>query len=166
MTYTSAGLTATGLSNSFGLMANTGYRMQMSDFFVEPVASAAFVTTSIQNLALGGATVSFSSGQSFRLGAGAKLGTYLRLKDDMSVELMVQGKVWNEFGPANKITIADGFGNSNSFTDGISGLFAEVSGTATIFNDDKTLSGFLTVGDKFNATFNSVSVKAGVRKSF
>jgi len=27
-------------------------------------------------------------------------------------------------------------------------------------------AGFLTVGDKFNATFNSVSVKAGVRKSF
>jgi hypothetical protein len=166
MTYTGGGLTANALSTSAGILANAGYRMQMGDAFIEPVASAAYVNTTIQNLALGGATVSFSNGQSFRLGAGAKVGTTVQVRDDLSAELALQGKIWDELGPANKITISDGFGNSSTFSDNISGLFGEISASATLYNDDKTMSGFVMVGDKFNGSFNNASIKGGIRKTF
>jgi len=166
MTYSGGGLTANAWSTSAGILANAGYRMQMGDAFIEPVVSASYVNTTIQNLGLSGATVSFSNGQSFRLGAGAKVGTTVQVNDEMSAELALQGKLWDELGPANKITITDGFGNSTSFSDNISGLFGEISASATVYNLDKSMSGFVTVADKFNGSFNNASIKGGIRKTF
>lgn len=166
MTYSGGGLTANAWSTSAGILANAGYRMQMGDAFIEPVASASYVNTTIQNLGLSGATVSFSNGQSFRLGAGAKVGTTVQVNDEMSAELALQGKLWDELGPANKITITDGFGNSTTFSDNISGLFGEISASATVYNLDKSMSGFVTVADKFNGSFNNASIKGGIRKTF
>lgn len=115
---------------------------------------------------MGGASVAFSNGQSFRVGVGGKIGTEFDLSDQMTAELALTGKVWNEFGSANTVTVSDGLGNSDSFGDGISGLFGEIGASATLHNEDKSLSAFASVGDKFNASFNSLNGKAGFRKSF
>ena len=84
---------------------------------------------------------------------------------DTTTEVSVMGKIWNEFEDANQITISDGI-NSTTFSDGISGVFGELSGTATVYSADRSFSAFGSAGVKFNEDFTSVDAKAGIRKGF
>jgi len=165
MTYSSGGLSSSALATTVGVLGNAGYRMQLGSSFVEPTISAAYANTTIQDMTMGSGKVDFGNGESIRAGIGAKVGTEVALSDEISAEFALTGKVWNEFGKANTVTVSDGV-NSESFADGISGLFGEVAVSATVYNTDRTLSGFASVGDKFNSSFNSVNGKAGIRKSF
>lgn len=163
----SPGFETTGASTSIGLLANTGYRMELGDSaFFEPIASLSFVSTQIDGFDAGGASVAFSNGESLQGGAGARVGMTLGTPGDTTTEVSVLGKVWNEFEEANVVTITDGLGNSATFSDGISGVFGEISGTATIYSADKSFSAFGSTGVKFNEDFTTVDAKVGLRKGF
>lgn len=151
---------------SFGVEANTGYRMDMGGLFIEPNATVSYVNTSIEDLSVGTASVDFSNGDSLRGGVGVTVGTTIDTGNDTTTELALLAKVWNEFEEANTVTISDGVGGSVEFADNISGLFGEVRGTATVTSLDQSLSGFVSAGSKFNEEFITVDAKVGVRKGF
>jgi outer membrane autotransporter protein len=159
------GVTASANSTSVGVLANTGYRMQNGWGFVEPIASLTYVNTSIDNMTGGNATVDFSNGQSLRAGVGGRIGTSFGAPGGMKTEVSLLAKVWNEFEDANDVTITSG-GNSVTFSDNISGVFGEVSATASLYNAARTWSTFVTGGAKFNNDFTSWDAKAGVRTTF
>lgn len=169
VTYTapiSPGFEVSGASTSVGILANTGYRMELGDSaFFEPIASVAFVSTQLDGFDAGGASVEFSNGTSLQGGIGARAGVTLGTPGDTTTEVSVMGKIWNEFEDANQITISDGI-NSTTFSDGISGVFGELSGTATVYSADRSFSAFGSAGVKFNEDFTSVDAKAGIRKGF
>lgn len=163
----SPGFETTGASTSIGILANTGYRMEVGDSaFFEPIASLSFVSTELEGFDAGGASVDFSNGNSLQGGIGARAGVTLGTPGDTTTEVSVLGKIWNEFEDANVVTITDGLGNSASFSDGISGVFGELSGSATVYSADKTFSAFGSAGVKFNESFTTVDAKVGVRKGF
>lgn len=163
----SPGFEVTGASTSIGILANTGYRMDVGDSaFFEPIASLSFVSTELEGFDAGGASVEFSNGNSLQGGIGARAGVTLGTPGDTTTEVAVLGKIWNEFEDANVVTVTDGLGKSASFTDGISGVFGELSGSATVYSADKSFSAFGSAGVKFNDSFTTVDAKVGVRKGF
>ncbi|HEV2517676.1 MAG TPA: autotransporter domain-containing protein [Devosia sp.] len=163
----SPGFETTGASTSIGILANTGYRMELGDTaFFEPIASLSFVSTELEGFDAGGASVEFSNGNSLQGGIGARAGMTLGTPGDTTTEIAVLGKIWNEFEDANVVTITDGMGASTSFQDGISGVFGELSGSATMYSADKSFSAFGSAGVKFNDSFTTVDAKVGVRKGF
>jgi len=163
----SPGFEVSGASTSIGILANTGYRMELGDSaFFEPIASVAYVSTQLDGFDAGGASVEFSDGTSLQGGVGARAGMTLGTPGDTTTEVSVMGKIWNEFEDANRITISDGMGNSTTFEDGISGVFGELTGTATVYSADRSFSAFGSTGVKFNEDFTSVDAKVGLRKGF
>ncbi|HTJ58473.1 MAG TPA: autotransporter outer membrane beta-barrel domain-containing protein [Devosiaceae bacterium] len=169
LTYTAplgTGFSTSGLATNIGVLGNTGYRLQMGNSFIEPIGSLAYINTTLQDFSDSGDTVDFSNGQSLQAGAGVRVGTALATGDETTTELSLLGKVWNEFEPANEVTLTDSAQNSTTFTDSISGVFGEVAATATTYSNDRGFSGFVSVSDKFNDSFNTVTGKAGLRKAF
>jgi outer membrane autotransporter protein len=138
----------------------------MGRSFIEPLATIAYVHTEVDDFNDGAATVDFSNGESLRAGAGARIGTNFSSGAGTTTELSLLGKVMNEFEDANEVTVDDGNGSSSTFSDDISGLFGDVSATATITSADGTLSGFVTAGGQFGDDFTSFNAKVGVRKGF
>ena len=151
---------------SIGIEANTGYRADMGSMFIEPVATVAYVNTTIDDMSVGTASVDFSNGDSLRGGLGVTVGTTIDTGNDTTTELAFLAKVWNEFEAANTVTISDGVGGTVEFSDSISGLFGEVRGTATVSSVDQSLSGFASAGARFNDQFVTIDGKLGVRKGF
>ncbi|WP_158626047.1 autotransporter domain-containing protein [Arsenicitalea aurantiaca] len=153
----------TGITN-YGAAANLGYRFDLGNAaFFEPVASIAYVTSEIDDITGGGGVIAFENGSSLRAGIGAKIGTTIAT-GDMSTELSLLGKLWNEFEDANTVTVS-GPGNA-TFTDGISGTFGEVAATATVTSADGGLSGFVSANGKFGEDFSSYGASAGLRVGF
>jgi hypothetical protein len=150
---------------SVGIHGSTGYRFTMGRAFFEPLATVSYVHSEVDDFNDGGATVSFSDGDSLRAGAGARIGTTFAALGG-TTELSLLGKVVNEFEDANEVSVDDGFGNSATFSDDISGLFGDVSVTATVTSADGSLSGFLSGGGKFGEDFTSLNAQVGVRKAF
>jgi len=163
--YTSPSVTASTTATSIGVRANAGYRIDRGVMFFEPLASFSFVNTSLDNTSGGGASISYSDGQSIRAGVGARVGTTLASPTGHQVALDLTGRVWNEFGGANTVTVSDGF-NTDTFTDSISGLSGEVVGRATVYSPDRMTSGFASIGGTFNSKSTTVTGKVGLRKNF
>lgn len=149
-----------------GVLANTGYRFDMGRMYFEPIASFAYLNSSVDGGNYGGAEVDFDDGTSLRGGLGARVGGTFATGAG-STELALLGKVWNEFEDANSVTLTDNNTlDSQTFEDSIDGVFGEVTGTATYYNADRTFSGFVAGGVKFNSDFTTVSAQAGLRKKF
>lgn len=163
--YTSPSVEVSTKATSVGLLANTGYRMEGAGGFFEPIGSLAFVHTSLDDATGGGADITYSNGDSFRAGVGARIGTTMANANGSSTELDLLGKVWNEFGQPNTVTVTDG-ATTETFTDGISGVFGEVVGRATVYSADRMSSGFISAGAKFGSEWVTISAKAGVRQGF
>jgi outer membrane autotransporter protein len=163
--YTSPSVDFTTGVTSVGVLANAGYRMENGNAFLEPIASFAYVNTGLGNLS-GPPTITYSNGQSIRAGIGARVGATMGNPGETQTEIDLLGKVWNEFGGPNTVTFDDGVNPPESFTDGISGIFGEVVGRATIYNADRSASGFVSVGGRFGSNFTTIQAKAGVRKTF
>ncbi|HZP19896.1 MAG TPA: autotransporter domain-containing protein [Bauldia sp.] len=164
-TFTMPSLTAKVDVNSIGLMANVGKRFDRGRFFVEPVGSFAWVHTSVSDFASGGTTVDYSNGESVRVGLGARVGTNMKMKSGMSAELSLLGKVWDELSGDNTVTVSDGI-NTATFTDRTGGIFGEVAASATIYNDARTMSGFVSGGAQFGSDGTIWNAKVGARRAF
>jgi hypothetical protein len=110
--------------------------------------------------------VSFSNGTSVRGGIGGRVGTSVPLAGTGAVaELSLLGKLWNEFGGNNSVTVTDGV-NTATYTDQIGGVFGEVQAAATVYSSDRSLSGFVNGDAKFGDEFTTWGLQAGVRKNF
>ncbi|MEJ0012478.1 MAG: hypothetical protein WDM94_07565 [Bauldia sp.] len=144
---------------------NTGFRMEQGRGFFEPIASFTYAVTSIADATDGVSTVTYGEGKSIRAGLGARTGIELGKPGGVQGQLDILGKVWDEFGGPNTVTINDG-GPGLTASDNIAGISGEVVGRATIYNAERTTSGFVSVGGKFSSNASSISAKAGLRKNF
>jgi len=93
---------------------------------------------------------------------------YRAIRLDGFQDLRIQ---WTNGGTAQNpfvvtVSLDDGMGNTASFSDDISGVFGEVSATATVVSPDGTASGFISAGGQFGEDFMSLRAEAGLRKGF
>ena len=163
--YSSPSVSLSTNATNVGIMANAAWRTQKGNLYYEPIVSFDFVNTSLGKASGGGASISYSNGQSIRAGIGGRIGTSLGQPGGKKVDLDLMAKLWDEFGSPNTVTVSNGI-NTQSFSDSISGLYGEVSGRATVYSADRMWSGFAEASGKFSSKVTSVSAKVGVRRNF
>lgn len=166
--YTTPFVDVSGNARNLGVLANAGYRMENAGGFIEPIASLAFVHTSLDtDEDAGDVEISYDNGSSIRAGIGGRVGTTFASSDGYTTELSVLGKLWNEFGGPNTVTITDlNTLDSATFSDDISGVFGEVTGMATVYSADRRTSGFIQGGARFGDSWTTITAKGGVRQNF
>ena len=163
--YSSPSVSLSTNATNVGIMTNAAWRTQKGNLYYEPIVSFDYVNTSLGKASGGGASISYSNGQSIRAGIGGRIGTSLGQPGGKKVDLDLMAKLWDEFGSPNTVTVSNGI-NTQSFTDSISGLYGEVSGRATVYSADRMWSGFAEASGKFSSKVTSVSAKVGVRRNF
>ncbi len=159
------GVSGTSDGTTLGVIANVGKRFYAGSTFVEPTASFTYADTTIGDLTSGTARVSFSDGQSIRAGAGARVGTRIGDASGGFVEVSLLGRVWDEFAGNNTVTVTDG-GNTDTFTDNVSGVFGEMSGSIDAFSPDRKFSTYVSGGAQFKPDSLTWNAKVGVRQGF
>ncbi|HVY19484.1 MAG TPA: autotransporter outer membrane beta-barrel domain-containing protein [Bauldia sp.] len=163
--YNSSSLAVDTKGVNIGVVANTGYRFEKGANFFEPIASFTYLHSVVDTAADGTATVAYNNGDSIRGGLGARLGTTIGLAGAPQLTLDVTGKVWDEFGGVNSVTVSDTSTSSvATVTSSNAGITGEVTGRATVFNADHTASSFLSVGGRFGSGLSSVQAKIGLRR--
>ncbi len=159
------GVTGNVNGTTLGVMADAGKRYYAGASFLEPLASFAYANTTLGDMQSGSATISFSNGQSVRGGVGARVGVATTDASGVHVELSLLARLWDEFSGNNLVTVTDGT-NTDTFADDTSGVFGEVSASATLLTPDRSTSLFASGGASFKADATTLNAKAGVRKSF
>ncbi|MCK0206659.1 autotransporter outer membrane beta-barrel domain-containing protein [Starkeya koreensis] len=159
----------TGLNSdvtNVGVRANVGYRFTQDVFYLEPVVSFAYVTSSFDDGYYGGASVSYDDNTSVRGGIGARVGANF-VTSFGSGEVYVLGKLWNEFEGNNSVVFFDpATFATTSFVDGLDGMFGEVAGSAQFYNVDRSFSFVVSAGAEFNSEASQLTAKIGVEKKF
>lgn len=150
---------------NYGVYGNIGYRMARGTAFIEPLVSGAYVHTSVDDVAAAGHSVSFDDGSSARLGAGVRVGAQFASAGGMITEASLLGRIWNEFGDDNSVTVSDGI-NTATFSDDIDGVFGEVTGTLTFKSANSGWSGFVSGTGQFGSDYQSYGANAGLRINF
>lgn len=150
---------------NYGVYGNIGYRMARGTAFIEPLVSGAYVHTSVDDVAAAGHSVSFDDGSSARLGAGVRVGAQFASAGGMITEASLLGRIWNEFGDDNSVTVSDGV-NTATFSDDIDGVFGEVTGTLTFKSANSGWSGFISGTGQFGSDYQSYGANAGLRINF
>jgi outer membrane autotransporter protein len=150
---------------NYGVYGNVGYRMARGTAFIEPLVSGAYVHTSVDDVASAGHSVSFDDGSSARLGAGVRVGAQFASAGGMITEAALLGRIWNEFGDDNSVTVSDGV-NTATFSDDIDGVFGEVTGTLTFKSANSGWSGFISGTGQFGSDYQSYGANAGLRINF
>ena len=153
-------------ATTVGVLADIGNRFTRGQAFVEPIVSFTYADTTLGDMSGGGATVSFSNGESLRAGVGARVGVSERDPAGYS-ELSVLAKLWNEFEGNNTATLSDGTpGGTDTVTVSNSGVFGEITGSATRLNASRTLSSFISGGADFKTDSTTWKANVGVRTAF
>ncbi|WP_187972704.1 autotransporter outer membrane beta-barrel domain-containing protein [Aquibium microcysteis] len=150
---------------NYGVYGNIGYRMARGTAFIEPLVSGAYVHTSVDDVAAAGHSVSFDDGSSARLGAGVRVGAQFASAGGIITEAALLGRIWNEFGDDNTVTVSDGV-TTATFTDGLDGVFGEVTGTLTFKSANSGWSGFISGTGQFGSDYQSYGANAGLRVNF
>ena len=162
--YTFGGIDVDADVFNYGVYGNLGYRMARGHAFIEPLVSAAFARTTVDDVATGGHSLTFDDGNSARLGIGARVGGQFAT-GGMITEVAVLGRIWNEFSDDNTVVVSDGL-NTATFTDDVSGVFGEVNGTLTFKRADSGWSGFVSGTGQFGNDYQSYGASAGLRVNF
>jgi hypothetical protein len=161
VTYNYGGSSADATATNLGVNANVGYRVQMGQMFIEPIGSAQVVNTQVSSIS----GVDFENSTSVRLGAGGRIGTQIA-SGDLTTEISLLGKVWDELGGANTAMVDDGNGQTMTSTSDTGGISGQLSASATVWSSDKGLSGFVSADSKFGESSMSYGGKIGVRAGF
>ncbi|WP_428031702.1 autotransporter domain-containing protein [Ancylobacter sp.] len=149
-----------------GLRLNAGYRFGTNLFYVEPVVSFSYLSTSFDDGVFAGTSVNFKDGESTRGGVGARIGTSFATSTG-SADLYVLAKYWNEFGDNNSASFFDPVTlDSAAFFDALDGSFGEVTGTAAFYSLDRTTAFIVSGGSEFNSDSTQITGKIGLEKKF
>ncbi len=152
---------------SLGWVIDSGWRSDIGDgFYIEPVATAAYSHSSIDEFTLGDIAVNVEDGSNFRVAAGLRLGATgaPEFLNSRPVEFSIVGRMWHEFFGS----VDAGFTNINGGTTAATnskfdGTFGEVKAILGFLNSGDGLSGFISIGSKANSDFVSGTARAGIR---
>jgi len=159
--YKFAGSSATASALNLGVDANVGYRLDLGGAYIEPIGSLVVVNTRVSDVS----GINFSDGTSVRAGAGGRIGTQI-VSGELTTDLSLLGKVWDEMGNPNKAVVSDGAGHTATTTDKIAGVFGEIGATAAFSSPGSNLSGFVSANSTFGANQTSYGAKGGIRFNF
>jgi hypothetical protein len=148
---------------SYGGEIDTGRRLFVDrDAFIEPLASIAYVTTSVGDTTVMGTPTSFGQGGSGRASLGARAGTLEFSTPQNIIDASLTGRIWDAFGASSQASLV-----SSSATlpvsDNFSGVFGEVGGNLQILDRQDGWSTFFATSVKFKDHFTSETLTAGVR---
>jgi len=152
---------------TFGVVGDFGYRQELrnSDLYLEPLISLAYSNVKIDDFSILGTTVDFENNNSLRGSLGLRFGGIVEQTADYIVDLSVDGRVWQEFQGDNVVWFRSA-GPATSLMDDFGGTFYEVSGMINYLDLSSGVSFFLKGGVKFDSTYQSNTIRAGVRMQF
>lgn len=144
---------------SIGARAELGWMLPMGQgFYVQPLATAAFVRASVKEVIQSTFEASYDDTQSLRAALGARAGGQAG-----AVAYWVLGRAWSEFGDGAGVTITTP-DEAVSFQDDVSGGFQELAAGLSVSNENDTLEGFASAGAKFQDQIDeNYSVSFGLR---
>lgn len=147
---------------SVGAKAETGMRYGLGErMYLEPLAAAAFVYTTFEEISLTGGEVQPDDAQSRRAALGLRFGGDVS-GPTASWSYFVAGRAWNEFDGDSEGVVHNP-GADLPFADDFSGTFSEFEAGLSIANDVGTLSGFVTSGVKAQDGYSAVDLSLGIR---
>ncbi len=157
---------ASSVATSVGARVDAGYRIDTDWGFVEPEVSLEGANTSMSDIALFGANVSFGQGNSGRARAALRLGTTMQ-RGDATITPDLTLSVWNQLGGSNSVTLSGipGVATTTTTNDPGSSLFASVAAGVNVAGT-QGWSGSIHAAYNFSATTRSGSIGAGLHHSW
>jgi outer membrane autotransporter protein len=148
-------------ANTIGARGDMGYRADMGGFYVEPMVSALFSHTNLDDFAAAGVAFKTESADQTWLGTGLRAG----VKGD-AVSVSMTGRVWNNFADDNAL-LATPVGPSLTLTDDglFQGVFGEVEGQLAYALGENT-SVFAEGKVRFDGDAQSILGKFGVNMTW
>lgn len=148
--------------NSWGVVADTGYRFgKAGGMFFEPMGTLAWVSTDMDSFDLLGASVDDADGDSLLGRVGLRIGTQF-MSGGHRVEPFVVGSLWHEFEGDNSVQLTSA-GFVLPIADEIDDTYGEVGGGINIFSLSGNFSAFAKGDVRIADDIDGVSGKAGVR---
>ncbi len=121
---------------TFGARVDAGYRMGGKGMFVEPLATIAAASSSIEGFTVGTNTVEFGDATSIRGRLGGRIGSTMYPTEETKLEPFLAVSLWGEFG-GDKSAQFTSEGESFSFSDGGAKNWTEISAGVNLFNNSE-----------------------------
>lgn len=146
---------------SLGARIEAGWRLPLMEetLYVQPLATAAYVTADFDDVDLRDNEVSFEGTESSRAGLGARLGGAVNLDHDMIGRLgyWLTARAWEEYADEGEARFATRDGSHLSIADDRSGSFEEVDLGFDISSRDGNLNVHFAAGMQFGDEIESSS---------
>lgn len=147
---------------SVGAQAEAGMRYMLGErMYVEPLAAAAFVYTTFEEVSLFGGEIRPDDAQSRRAALGLRVGADYP-GQSVNWSYFLTGRAWNEFD-GESVVVVNNPGDDLVYGDDFSGTFSEFEAGLSLANDAGTLSGFVTTGVKAQDGYSAVDLSTGLR---
>lgn len=150
--------------DAYGAQAEVGFRLGSKAFFVEPIATIAYVRTNLNDLGIQNAVVDFRNADGFRGKLGARLGANIAGSGANAVVLYAGGNYVHEFRDDDNIDFISG-GQTVSIANRRRGDYGEgmigVNISAT-----NMVSGFIEANGAKGSEFDAFGGRAGLRIRF
>jgi outer membrane autotransporter protein len=150
---------------SVGVRAEAGWRVPLSDaFYVQPLATASYVTADIENLNLRDYDARFEDSNSARAALGVRLGGDMALNSGKVGKLAywLTARAWEEYADEGRVEFLTD-GDPLVIEDDISGTFEEVSLGVEATNPEGNLSAYFSTGATFGDDADNYNVSVGAR---
>ncbi|MGY6552540.1 MAG: autotransporter outer membrane beta-barrel domain-containing protein [Erythrobacter sp.] len=150
--------------DAYGAQAEVGFRLGSDKFFVEPLATVAYVRTNLNDLEVQNSVVDFRNADGFRGKLGARLGTSIAGSGENAIVLYAGGNYVREFRDDDQIDFING-GQTITIANGPRGDYGEgmigINISAT-----NMVSGFIEANGAKGSDFDAFGGRAGLRIRF
>ncbi len=150
--------------DAYGAQAEVGFRLGSDTFFVEPLATIAYVRTNLNDLEVQNSVVDFRNADGFRGKLGARLGASIAGSGENVVVLYAGGNYVHEFRDDDTIDFISG-GQTISIANGPRGDYGEGMIGVNISATNK-VSGFIEANGAKGSEFDAFGGRAGLRIRF
>jgi len=149
---------------SYGAQGELGFRIGADALYIEPVASAAYVRTDLNNLNALGSTVDFNKLDGLRGKAGARVGSRREIAGGALLQLYAQGNYVHEFMGTDGIRFANGGTTLSYGNDRIPDYGEAKIGFSVASRNGVT--GFAESFGDYSRAYKGVGGRAGLRVKF
>ena len=143
---------------SLGGRAEAGWKLG-ERFFIQPLVTAAYVTTRVEDVEPTGYDIVFEDVESSRAAVGLRAGG-----ETGPLRLWAVARAWKEFSGDGAVSISNArTATGVTFADDLSGDFQEVGVGLSLSNESDSLSGFISGGARFAEGIDNHTASVGLR---